>query len=116
MGAGPLDKLRIVARPVSRQMPVTFWTRRSPGVYCSNGTRLTRTSSAGVRLRAPLCRRALPLAAAQGVFPGWVEPDGAVAPILAEGPETAMGAMFLLELGAYFPEQSTYADSLHKRR
>lgn len=33
-----------------------------------------------------------------GAFPGWIEPDGSVPPILAEGPESAMTAAFLAEL------------------
>jgi hypothetical protein len=38
-----------------------------------------------------------------GAFPGWVEPDGAVPPELAEGPESAVAVTLLLELGAFKP-------------
>jgi hypothetical protein len=34
-----------------------------------------------------------------GAFPGWIEPDGSVAPVLAEGPESAVSALLLFELG-----------------
>jgi hypothetical protein len=34
-----------------------------------------------------------------GAFPGWVEPDGRVAPELAEGPESAVSVSLLFELG-----------------
>ena len=34
-----------------------------------------------------------------GAFPGWVEPDGAVLPELAEGPESAVSVSLLFELG-----------------
>jgi len=34
-----------------------------------------------------------------GAFPGWVEPDGAVPPELAEGPESAVSVSLLFELG-----------------
>jgi hypothetical protein len=35
-----------------------------------------------------------------GAFPGWVEPDGAVPPELAEGPESAVSVTLLFELAA----------------
>jgi hypothetical protein len=34
-----------------------------------------------------------------GAFPGWVEPDGRIAPELAEGPESAVSVSLLFELG-----------------
>ena len=34
-----------------------------------------------------------------GAFPGWIEPDGCVAPELAEGPESAVSVALLFELG-----------------
>jgi hypothetical protein len=34
-----------------------------------------------------------------GAFPGWIEPDGRVAPELAEGPESAVSVSLLFELG-----------------
>ena len=36
-----------------------------------------------------------------GAFPGWVEPDGRVAPELAEGPESAVSVSLLFELAAH---------------
>ena len=50
--------------------------------------------------------RLLRLQLPSGAYPGWVEPDGQVPAILAEGPESAMSAAFLLELaGAYAKRQ-----------
>jgi hypothetical protein len=40
---------------------------------------------------------------ASGAFPGWIEPDGRVVPVLAEGPETAVSAVLLFELGQNEP-------------
>lgn len=42
--------------------------------------------------------RLLRLQRPSGAYPGWVEPDGSVPATLAEGPESAMSAAFLLEL------------------
>lgn len=42
--------------------------------------------------------RLLMLQRPSGAFPGWVEPDGRVAPELAEGPESAVAIALLLEL------------------
>jgi hypothetical protein len=36
-----------------------------------------------------------------GAFPGWVEPDGRVAPQLAEGPESAVSVSLLFDLAAH---------------
>jgi len=38
-----------------------------------------------------------------GAFPGWVEPDGRVSPVLAEGPESAVAVTLLFELGRTAP-------------
>jgi hypothetical protein len=38
-----------------------------------------------------------------GAFPGWVEPDGRIPPELAEGPESAVAAALLFELGENEP-------------
>lgn len=54
-----------------------------------------------------LCRLQRP----SGAFPGWVEPDGRVVEVLAEGPETAMGTTLLLELLERFPEGRRCRDS-----
>jgi hypothetical protein len=43
--------------------------------------------------------RALRLQRPSGAFPGWVEPDGRVVPELAEGPESAVTATLLFQLG-----------------
>jgi hypothetical protein len=43
--------------------------------------------------------RLLALQRPGGAFPGWVEPDGRVPPELAEGPESAVAASLLFELG-----------------
>jgi hypothetical protein len=54
------------------------------------------------RARAYVERFAERLASLQrpsGAFPGWVEPDGRVAAELAEGPESAVSAALLFELG-----------------
>jgi hypothetical protein len=57
-----------------------------------------------------LCRLQLP----NGAFPGWLEPNGEVFPVLAEGPESAMGAALLLELVQHFPEQTAYREAAEK--
>jgi hypothetical protein len=53
-----------------------------------------------------------------GAFPGWIEPDGKVQPVLAEGPETAMGATLLLELaeqgGWLFGDTKAYRAAARK--
>lgn len=36
-----------------------------------------------------------------GAFPGWIEPDGRIVPELAEGPESAVSAALLFELGEH---------------
>jgi len=46
----------------------------------------------------PFADRLVRLQLPSGAYPGWVEPSGDVCPVLAEGPETAMGATLLLEL------------------
>lgn len=51
------------------------------------------------RIRA-FADRAVALQRPSGAFPGWVEPDGAVPPELAEGPESAVTATLLFELAA----------------
>src|SRR5262249_20942089 len=48
---------------------------------------------------ARFAERLVRLQRASGAFPGWVEPDGRVPDALAEGPETAVGAALLFELG-----------------
>jgi hypothetical protein len=57
-----------------------------------------------------LCR----LQAPDGSFPGWVEPNGEVSPVLAAGPESAMSATLLLELAPRFPGQATYLEAAQK--
>lgn len=57
-----------------------------------------------------LCRLQRP----SGAFPGWIEPDGKVAALLAEGPESAMGASLLLELAQRFPKEKTYRETAQK--
>lgn len=57
-----------------------------------------------------LCR----LQRSNGAFPGWVEPNGAVAPLLAEGPESAMSTTLLLEWARRFPRQSVYREAARK--
>ena len=42
-----------------------------------------------------------------GAFPGWVEPDGTIPAVLAEGPETAMGVALLFEL----PEKRAWREA-----
>lgn len=49
-----------------------------------------------------------------GAFPGWVEPDGKVVPMLAEGPETAMGTTLLIELAARDPKRGDYREAAVK--
>ncbi|MBX3188924.1 MAG: hypothetical protein KF819_18030 [Labilithrix sp.] len=54
------------------------------------------------RARAYVLRfaeRLLALQRPSGAFPGWVEPDGSIPAELAEGPESAVSAALLLELG-----------------
>ena len=43
-------------------------------------------------------RRLVSLQRPSGAFPGWVEPDGRIPAVLAEGPESAMAVSLLLEL------------------
>jgi hypothetical protein len=49
-----------------------------------------------------------------GAFPGWIEPNGEVSPILAEGPETAMGASLLLDLLKLDSHNAAYRESARK--
>lgn len=51
-----------------------------------------------------LCR----LQARDGSFPGWIEPNGKVAPLLQAGPESAMSCSLLLDLVKRFPRKSEY--------
>lgn len=52
--------------------------------------------------------RLVRLQAKDGSFPGWVEPDGRVAPTLAAGPESAMSATLLAELAARFRDEKKF--------
>jgi hypothetical protein len=64
------------------------------------------------RARAYVHRFAERLASLQrpsGAFPGWVEPDGRVPPELAEGPESAVAATLLFELGGAFADNARAA-------
>ncbi len=57
------------------------------------------------RARAYVLRfaeRLVTLQRPSGAFPGWVEPDGRVPPELAEGPESAVAAALLFELGGVY--------------
>lgn len=47
--------------------------------------------------------RLLDLQRPSGAFPGWVEPDGSVPAVLAEGPESAMAVSLLFERGHVAP-------------
>lgn len=58
--------------------------------------------------------RLVRLQRSSGAFPGWVEPDGAVPPILAEGPESAMGAALLLEMFERFPQETRYREAARR--
>lgn len=58
--------------------------------------------------------RLVRLQAKDGSFPGWIEPNGAVAPLLAAGPESAMGATLLVELAARFPKEKPYREAAEK--
>ncbi|MGV3613764.1 MAG: hypothetical protein ACO1SV_00395 [Fimbriimonas sp.] len=49
-----------------------------------------------------------------GAYPGWVEPNGVVAALLAEGPESAMGSTLMLELARRFPEETRYRESAER--
>jgi hypothetical protein len=44
-----------------------------------------------------------------GAFPGWIEPDGRVCEVLAEGPESAVSVALLFELGMRSPSESALA-------
>jgi hypothetical protein len=55
--------------------------------------------------------RLLVLQRPSGAFPGWVEPDGSVPTELAEGPESAVAATLLFELGGRFRESALRATS-----
>jgi hypothetical protein len=57
-----------------------------------------------------LCR----LQASDGSFPGWVLPNGEFATTLAAGPESAMGATFLLQLSHRFPKENRYRDAAER--
>jgi hypothetical protein len=50
--------------------------------------------------------RLLRLQRPSGAFPGWVEPDGSVPAELAEGPESAVSAALLFELGRTDPARA----------
>lgn len=57
-----------------------------------------------------LCRLQRP----SGAFPGWVEPNGTVASLLTEGPESAMSATLLLEWAGRFPKQAGVKEAARK--
>jgi hypothetical protein len=50
-----------------------------------------------------------------GAFPGWVEPDGRIAPELAEGPESAVSVTLLFELAALAAESTGGAADWQQR-
>jgi hypothetical protein len=52
--------------------------------------------------------RLVALQSESGAFPGWIEPDGRIAPELAESAETAVGVKLLFELAAREPEQHAW--------
>lgn len=63
-----------------------------------------------VRFGERLCR----LQALDGSFPGWVEPNGSISPILKAGPETAMGTSLMLDLAKRFPKRADFRQAAIK--
>jgi len=57
-----------------------------------------------------LCRLQRP----NGAFPGWIEPNGTVAPLLAEGPESAMSTTLLLDWARRFPKEAAVREAARK--
>ncbi|MBD3268315.1 hypothetical protein GF373_16740 [bacterium] len=63
-----------------------------------------------IKKATSLANRLVEMQFPNGAYPGWVEPSGKVVPTLAQGPETAMGAILLLDLAA----NSTSANEIRR--
>ncbi|MBX3111470.1 MAG: hypothetical protein KF857_05610 [Fimbriimonadaceae bacterium] len=63
---------------------------------------------------AKFADRLCKLQAADGSFPGWVEPDGSVCPVLRAGPESAMGASLLIDLVRRHPDRDDYRQAARR--